>query len=256
MSVDVARPTCRAGGTHPAVTRDRRPGRHRAIRRRGNVPAAAPNGRAVRQAIRPAGPHVAADLVLPVPAKPESRAQVAGPRPGTSRPRCPPGRPRPHGPTGPRAAYGASRPATATPTCRRSPSPPSSSTVATTSFLATVNSFIPQQNLPDAQLILYPDSGQIRPFIPQEKTMTRPAVSHAPGGHHPRQRPGYPIPAALVSPGPRTQDRQEPPAPGSHHQPDRGRDQPVARPRRHPPTRLRTRRPAPVDHVKDPDRTG
>src|SRR6266851_2955288 len=150
----------------------------------------------------------------------------------------------------------AHRAATATPTCRRSPSPPSSSTVATTSFLATANSFIPQQNLPDAQLILYPDSGQIRPFIPQEKTMTRPAVSHAPGGHHPRQRPGYPIPAALVSPGPRTQDRQEPPAPGSHHQPDRGRDQPVARPRRHPPTRLRTRRPAPVDHVKDPDRTG
>ena len=58
---------------------------------------------------------------------------------------------------------------------------------------ATVNSFILQQNLPDAQLILDPDSGhgahfqypesfaiqarlffstasQIRPFIPQEKS--------------------------------------------------------------------------------------
>jgi len=61
--------------------------------------------------------------------------------------------------------------------------------------LATVNSFILQQNLPDAQLILYPDSGQIRPFIPQEKTMTLALLSATPqAATIPASGPGTPFP--------------------------------------------------------------
>ena len=133
--------------------------RHRPPRRRGD-------GRVRRPRWPPCGPRTTTPRTscgcgsCSTPRSPARRPGASGwsgsgPVAPTVTRRSPP-RPRPR--TGPPPGSGEHRPTAAMTTCGRSSSRSSSSTVSRDIIVPTVNSYILQQHLPDAQLILYPDS--------------------------------------------------------------------------------------------------